>query len=575
MIEILQTNKTSIRKKLIYSFVLINLVTILFGAFTIYQMKELQNKNLMITNVIFPTLVEVGVLNENMSEYRITEFDHIATNDEEELKKEEEKIFWVNKKITEGFKKLLLILKDGKEQESLDLLQKKWSVYLEQSKTIINLSNQNKNTEALKFMKEKSIFTYKEAKDILELLEKSKSASATEFSESGSSAFASTISVIIIANLLIMGFLIYLSWSTIRAIMTPLNIAVDVSSKLSTGDFTVEIDITKNDEFGTMLVGFHDMIGKLSKSVLEIRKLSTSIENSSNNLGAVSTNLNSSSQEMAASSEESSAAVEELSSTLQNVVQKIQNQVENMSEIDSNIKSMNDSILEIKVSAESLSKISNESAKKAANGELIVNETMTAMDKIKESSSKITEIVGLISDISSQTNLLALNAAIEAARAGDAGRGFAVVADSITKLADRTVSGVKQIQGLIASTEKAIGVGYIKVSEVANILKGIIQSINTIDQSVTGVLTSVTSQVANANKIALNSNRVNALSKEIAISSREQQTGILEINQSIVKVSSTAQLVSDESSTIKLLSNNFSEQSERLKKTVSFFKLKD
>lgn len=188
------------------------------------------------------------------------------------------------------------------------------------------------------------------------------------------------------------------------------------------------------------------MVEHLSSSIIQIRKLSSEIARSSSNLGAVSSNLNLSSQDMASSSEESSAAIEELTSSLDLVANSIGVQTKNMHEIDSNIKAMNTSILEIKNAADKLSQISNDSAKKATSGELIANDTILAMDRVKESSSKINEIVKLISEISSQTNLLALNAAIEAARAGEAGKGFAVVADSITKLADRTVSGVKQIK---------------------------------------------------------------------------------------------------------------------------------
>ena len=196
------------------------------------------------------------------------------------------------------------------------------------------------------------------------------------------------------------------------------------------------------------------------------------------------------------------------------------------------------------------------------------------MDKIKQSSSKITEIIGLISEISSQTNLLALNAAIEAARAGEAGKGFAVVADSITKLADRTVSGVKQIQTLIYSTEKAITEGYNKVGEVAGILKGIIASVNNINNSVSGVIVAVNKQVENANRIAANAEKVTNLSREIETASIEQKNGIAEINQSIMSVSSTAQTVSAEASNLRELSDSFTNKTNALEKSVDFFKVR-
>jgi heme-based aerotactic transducer len=82
-----------------------------------------------------------------------------------------------------------------------------------------------------------------------------------------------------------------------------------------------------------------------------------------------------------------------------------------------------------------------------------LEETMT---KLRISSQKISEIVGLVTSIADQTNLLALNASIEAARAGEHGRGFAVVADEVRKLAEETKSAVQSVSSLIQQTELSI-----------------------------------------------------------------------------------------------------------------------
>ena len=64
---------------------------------------------------------------------------------------------------------------------------------------------------------------------------------------------------------------------------------------------------------------------------------------------------------------------------------------------------------------------------------------------LKNSSTEIGNVTGLIAAIARQTNLLALNAKIEAARAGEAGRGFAVVANEVKELSAKTQIATEEI----------------------------------------------------------------------------------------------------------------------------------
>src|SRR5205807_2277310 len=81
-------------------------------------------------------------------------------------------------------------------------------------------------------------------------------------------------------------------------------------------------------------------------------------------------------------------------------------------------------------------------------------EASANVDRLRESSAAIGNVVNLIAQIARQTTLLALNSTIEAARAGAAGRGFSVVATEVKALAVQTQNATDEITKKIDALQR-------------------------------------------------------------------------------------------------------------------------
>ena len=95
-----------------------------------------------------------------------------------------------------------------------------------------------------------------------------------------------------------------------------------------------------------------------------------------------------------------------------------------------------------------------EAGKLADLASTAAREARSNVDRLRESSAAIGNVVNLIAQIARQTTLLALNSTIEAARAGDAGRGFAVVATEVKALAVQTQTATEEISKKIEALQK-------------------------------------------------------------------------------------------------------------------------
>ena len=93
---------------------------------------------------------------------------------------------------------------------------------------------------------------------------------------------------------------------------------------------------------------------------------------------------------------------------------------------------------------------------KTGQTERMTRAMVDKVDRLKESTDSIRQILEVIGNMSKQTNILSLNATIEAARAGAAGKGFMVVADEIRKLADQSRQSIGVVGEIVETIQREI-----------------------------------------------------------------------------------------------------------------------
>ncbi len=201
------------------------------------------------------------------------------------------------------------------------------------------------------------------------------------------------------------------------------------------------------------------------------------------------------------------------------------------------------SITEISVQTQRSSDVARQASEK---GEFAKN----AIQMLSEKSSRVGQIIEVITGIAGQINLLALNATIESARAGEAGKGFAVVAGEVKNLASQVGKATDEITHQISEMQ---GATQTSVDSVMDILQIIAQ----VSSSTSAVAAAVEEQSAVTNEIARN----------VA----QTSSGTQEISQNMVSVQDGAEKTGDTASQVLDSARNLTEQSSLLKHKVDEF----
>ena len=171
--------------------------------------------------------------------------------------------------------------------------------------------------------------------------------------------------------------------------------------------------------------------------------------------------------------------------------------VDASSEAASNIQTVASAIEELTASIQEISQQVTQASQIASEAADQADHTNQKILGLAESTQKISEVVGLITDIAEQTNLLALNATIEAARAGEAGKGFAVVASEVKNLASQTARATQESSKQISDVQSLTNDSVAAIATITETIKNV-------DHVASAIATAVEQQMAATQEIAHN-----------------------------------------------------------------------
>nr|WP_268799181.1 methyl-accepting chemotaxis protein [Pseudomonas sp. BSw22131] len=311
---------------------------------------------------------------------------------------------------------------------------------------------------------------------------------------------------IVTALALLLGVLA--AWVITRQIIRPLRETLDVVERVSSGDLTHNLIVTRRDELGQLQSSIQRMTVNLRQLISGISDGVTQIASAAEELSAVTEQTSAGVNSQKVETDQVATAMHEMAATVQEVARN----------------------------AEEASEAAVAADQQAREGDRVVNEAIAqierlasemglsteAMGELKRESDKIGSVLDVIKSVAQQTNLLALNAAIEAARAGEAGRGFAVVADEVRSLAQRTQKSTEEIEALIAGLQN----GTQQVSTIMDNSRELTVSSVALTRRAGNSLENITKTVS----------AIQAMNQQIAAAAEQQSATAEEINRSVLNV---------------------------------------
>lgn len=556
----------TIKKKLIAAFGLIILLASFLGMYSISSIKSLNDKSDEITKVWFNGNDLAHTMNTTMADYRVREYRHVATNDENLMNDTENELKTLKDKFETALNDYQGTMILEEEKDLVAEIKEEYLKYFEISNKVLALSREGKKVEANELSLSEAKQDFDKVNDtITKLVVLNQEQANLANAQNNKTYEQARFMLIMIAITIILFSIVVAAYITIN-ITKSMKFITDFINKTADLDLAFDQDGLKTinkykDEFFDMGMALAGMRKIFRETIDNIKKNSINVSSNADNLSSIIGETSETIEgvakaidDMAQGSTDLAKNVEDGAGKLGLLADEINEVVKSTELMKNHIKMVSDANLE---GIEYISKLKE--AVKANNS--VAEKVSVQVNLLDKKSESIGKISDTIKSIASQINLLSLNAAIEAARAGEQGKGFAVVADEIRKLAAETAHSTKEIDSIVAEVKKEISTTKLEMAnEESAINETSISSIETekafkaIDDSVNNIIKQIENLIVRINSIDNNKDGVVENVTDISAISEESASTTEEISASIQEQSASMEQISESAKDLKKIS---------------------